>query len=104
MTISNAHFSTQLTTRQGRNYVFDDMNCMVQFVKTNSGIEYDHYYITDYSRPSDFVDVDQSVLLYSEELHSPMGGNIIGFAVPDSAQIYQSRLNATKVLWLNLIR
>jgi len=104
MTIANAHFATQLTTQKGRQYIFDDMICMVGYKKENKEVKYSHFYIADFCQPSDFIDLDHAILLQSDSLHSPMGGNTAGFAYQDSAQHYKSRLGANEVSWVDLIR
>lgn len=99
MIVTDAHFVTQLTTKKGRQYVFDDMICMAGYMKENKEMDYAHVYIADYVHPSNFVDLDHAILLQSDSLSSPMNGNMIGFTARDSANIYQSRLNAREVSW-----
>jgi copper chaperone NosL len=103
MTITDANFATQLVTEKGRNYVFDDIVCMLGFVDDNADTKVSHFYIADFSRPSDFIDIEQAQLLHSDSLRSPMGGNIAGFAVNDSLELYQARFSGNKVEWVNLI-
>lgn len=104
MTITNAHFATQLTTQKGRKYMFDDIMCMVSYRKENAQVEYAGFYVADFCHPVTFVDPGQATLLHSDSLRSPMAGNIAGFAIPDSAQYYKSRYNAREVSWTDLIR
>ncbi len=104
MTITNAQFVTQLTTQKGRQYLFDDMICMMGYKNSNKELDYGHFYIADFCQPSDFIDLDQAILLQSDSLRSPMGGNIIGFDLRDSAQYYKSRFDASEVSWVDLIR
>ena len=63
---------------------------------------YSHFYIADFCHPTDFIELDQAILLQSDSLSSPMGGNTIGFAARDSAKVYQSRLSASEVSWADL--
>jgi copper chaperone NosL len=104
MTFTNAQYATQLTTQKGRQYIFDDMVCMVGFKKANPNEKFSQFYVADFCHSSDFIDMDQAILLQSDSLHSPMGGNIIGFAVQDSAQHYLFALGAQEVSWADLIR
>lgn len=103
MTITDANFATQLVTDKGRNYVFDDIVCMIGFADDNAETEVSHFYVADFSKPSDFIDIEQAQLLHSDSLRSPMGGNIAGFAVNDSLEVYQSRFSGNRVEWVNLI-
>jgi len=103
MTITDAHFATQLVTDKGRNYVFDDIVCMIGFTDDNAETEVSHFYVADFSRPSDFIDIEHALLMHSDSLRSPMGGNIAGFAVNDSLELYQGRFSGNQVEWVNLI-
>jgi copper chaperone NosL len=104
MTITELPFATQLTTIKGRQYIFDDLTCMVSYKKENTAVEVEHFYVADFCNPSTFVDIDQAMLLQSDSLRSPMGGNMAAFAVRDSAMLYKTRYNASEVSWAELIR
>lgn len=104
MTITNPAYATQLTTMKGRQYVFDDVACMVGFKKENTALEYDHFYIADFYSPLDFVDMDHAILLQSDSLRSPMGGNVAGFAIRDSAMVYKAKYGAAEIKWAEYIR
>ena len=103
MTITDVRFATQLTTRQGRHYIFDDITCMIGYKKSNPEKDFDVFYVADFSQPSNFIPADQATLFHSDSLRSPMGGNIAGFAVADSSHRYQSRFNGTTLTWSNLL-
>jgi copper chaperone NosL len=104
MTISNLQFATQLTTTKGRNYLFDDLSCMVAYQQEHDQVAYDHFYVADFCHPGDFIDIDNAFLLQSDSLRSPMAGNMAGFAVGDSMQFYKSRYGAREVSWVDLIQ
>ncbi len=104
MTINNDQFCSQLITKKGRIYVFDDLICMIGYKKENDQVAYDHFYIADFSNPTVFIDLDQATLIQSDSLRSPMGGNMAAFVVPDSAQAYKSRFGANEVAWGDLVR
>lgn len=104
MTITELPFATQLTTVKGRQYIFDDLTCMASYKKENTVVEVDRFYVADFCNPSSFIDIDQAILLQSDSLRSPMGGNMAAFAVRDSAGLYRARYNASEVSWAELIR
>lgn len=104
MTVTNPAFAAELTTKKGRQYVFDDLICLLGFKKENTAVEYDRYYIADFCSPSVFIELDQAILLQSDSLRSPMGGNIAGFAVQDSAMLYKSKYGAAEISWADFIR
>jgi copper chaperone NosL len=102
MTLTDPHYATQLVTSHGRQYVFDDIICMLQYRNENPQQKYLQFYIADFTQPEDFIDMDHAILITSDSLHSPMGGNTIGFALRDSAQGYISRLQARELQWETL--
>lgn len=103
MTITDIKFATQLATPKGRHYIFDDISCMLDYQKANSEAKSSDFYIADFSRPSDFIKADQAILLHSDSLRSPMGGNIAGFAIRDSMIRYQTTFNGTELQWKNMV-
>lgn len=82
MTISDARFGSQLVTTKGRAYLFDDVQCMVTFVKDGSIAADDvaKYYVPDYANDNKLLPAEGVVLLKSESLQSPMRGDVAAFA------------------------
>lgn len=104
MTINNDQFCAQLITQKGRIYAFDDLVCMVDYKKENDQVVYEYFYVADFSNPAVFIDLDKAILLQSDSLRSPMGGNMAAFALADSAQVYKSRFGANGVAWKGLVQ
>ncbi len=104
MTITEAPFAAQLTTVQGRQYLFDDISCMAGYRNENGDLKYDKFYVSDVCNSSVFINVEEATFLHSEDFRSPMGGNIGGFANQDSAALYQSKYNASPTTWADLIK
>ncbi|WP_202912417.1 nitrous oxide reductase accessory protein NosL [Sphingobacterium olei] len=82
MTVSDARFGTQLVTKKGRAYNFDDVQCMIAFVKEGTVKRDDvaGFYLPDYSNDNELLPAEKMLLLKSESLKSPMRGNIAAFA------------------------
>lgn len=104
MTVTDALFASQLTTLKGRQYVFDDLSCMTAYKKENTVVEYDRFYVADFCNPLTFIDLDKAILLRSDSLRSPMGGNVAAFAMQDSAVHYKNLYGASEVSWAELMR
>jgi copper chaperone NosL len=103
MTITSDKFFTECTTTKGRLYKFDDMSCMVAFVKDNKNIPYAQYYVVDFLNPQHFIKTDQAVLLQHESFKSPMGGNIAAFKNADEASTYSNQPNTNQLVWSDLL-
>lgn len=104
MTITEAPFIAQLTTDKGRQYVFDDLICMRDYIKDNADMKVAAGYVADFSDPAVFVNLSEATLMQSDSLRSPMGGNVAGFAVRDSALSYETRYHAREVSWAEWMR
>lgn len=81
MTVSDMRFGTQLLTNKGRTYQFDDLQCMVAYVKSGSIAREDvaTFYLPDYVNENKLQPADNMFLLKSESLKSPMRGDIAAF-------------------------
>lgn len=102
MTISNGHFGAELKTSKGRAYKFDDISCMLGYVKEHSGDIVAKYYVHDYPGTNDLIDAETAYYLTSPELKSPMGGNTAAFKSADAAASVKATYQATETSWNEL--
>lgn len=103
MTISDARFGTQLQTKKGRVYNFDDLQCMIAFVKRNS-IEKEEiavYYLPDYFSHK-LILAERAYYLKSDELKSPMRGNIAVFENRAELEKLKADIGGTVITWNDL--
>jgi len=104
MTVSDARFASQLVTTKGRAYSFDDVQCMVAFVKSG-GIareEVARYYLPDYSNENKLLPADGLFLLKSESLKSPMRGDIAAFANETDLEKVRKIHGGQRITWEDL--
>jgi len=104
MTVSDARFPSEILTQKGKVYIFDDIHCMLGFLKENSTIKKNvkDFYLSDYSGTHNLVKAEESYLYKSEELRSPMGGNIATFANKDSMNAIAEVFPGEAVSWNDL--
>ena len=103
MTISDARFGTQLQTKKVRVYNFDDVQCMISFVKESNvkKEEVAAYFLPDYSS-NKLLPADKMFYLKSEELKSPMRGNIAAFEKTEDLEKKKAELGGTALSWEDL--
>lgn len=104
MTVSDARFASQLVTAKGRAYNFDDVQCMVAFVK-GGGVareEVAHYYLPDYTNENKLLPADGLFLLKSESLKSPMRGDIAAFASEADLEKVREIHGGERMTWEDL--
>lgn len=104
MTISDARFASRLLTSQGRTFAFDAVECMASYERTNT-VEAGNIagrWVNAYLDSGTMVSADEAHFLISENLPSPMGGNLTAYASATDAarqqQIHQGRVLTWKEL------
>lgn len=100
MTISDARFGTQLLTKKGRAYNFDDVSCMVAFSKEGQVApeEIANLYVPDYHTKK-LYPVTALFFLKSEQLKSPMRGDIAAFKNESDLKHMQEKLGGEQLSW-----
>lgn len=86
MTISDKRFGAEIVTKKGKIYKFDDTHCILTLLGSDM-IEKEQVadiYLTDYTGDHKLINSKEAMLLKSEELRSPMGGNVAAFTNHDS--------------------
>ncbi|GAB4413900.1 MAG: hypothetical protein OHK0039_21280 [Bacteroidia bacterium] len=83
MTVVDQQHAAQAVTRKGRVYVFDAIECMVQYLGSSGEADHAILLVCDYSHPGTLVDARQAGYLISEAISSPMGAFLS--ALPDTA-------------------
>ncbi|MBY0478697.1 MAG: nitrous oxide reductase accessory protein NosL [Chitinophagaceae bacterium] len=101
MVISDHRFGAELITTKYKVYKFDDTHCATSFLTSVelSGKRIAAVYLADFSQKGKLVKAEESFLLKSADLKSPMGGNIAAFASEDSMNSFKQSFHATVVKW-----
>lgn len=98
MSIVSKNFGGEIITNKGKVYKFDDTHCLAAFrsEKIDSNSIKDIYLI-NYAEPHNFIKIQDAILIKSEDLHSPMGGNTAAFEKEDEATSTQNQVNGQKI-------
>lgn len=100
MSISDKRFGCELLTLKGRIYKFDDLSCLLAYVREHP----DHsrgatYYVYDYCVSEMPMSAEKLHFVSGESVASPMGGNIAAFSNKDSATHYSVLWNTSIKPW-----
>ncbi len=100
MIISDPRFASELVTKKGKVYKFDDLHCLNSFSKSGTLTDSSgrSIYLVDFST-GDFIKPQESLFLKSESLKSPMGSNIAAFLNSDSLNYYHRQSGGGIVHW-----
>ncbi|MEI6087435.1 MAG: nitrous oxide reductase accessory protein NosL [Bacteroidota bacterium] len=106
MTISDIRFGAEIVTKKGRVYKFDDSFCMIAYLKTKelASSEIKHIYMTNFTGNHQLIDVDEAVMLQSDQLRGPMGGNIAAADQIDSINKMKDKFPGNHLLWSEIIK
>jgi copper chaperone NosL len=88
MGVVDTKFGGEVITKKGKVYKFDDVICMVRFLKADGVKENDieEKVVINAEKENDFVDVSKTIFWISPELRSPMGSNAAAFSSQQAAE------------------
>lgn len=99
MTISNGKYASELITKKGRCYKFDDVSCMIKYVKPKSDLADAKLFVCNYSNEKQFIPVEKGFYLLGGSISGPMGGKVAAFESDKKASQFQAKLGAEKTTW-----
>lgn len=82
MNVVDRQYGAAITTLKGRQYVFDDIACMVHFVEAGTVAEgqVSGWYVCDHGKPGTLIDATTAFYLHGPSFRSPMRGDVAAFA------------------------
>jgi copper chaperone NosL len=88
MGIIDPKYGGETITKKGKVYKFDDVICMVRFLKSGSLDEKDiqQNVVINSEKQNDFIDVKTASFFISTQLKTPMGSNAAAFANKEAVE------------------
>ncbi|MBX2977702.1 MAG: nitrous oxide reductase accessory protein NosL [Flavobacteriales bacterium] len=88
MNVVDKQFGAALTTLKGRQYVFDDISCMVRHVGDGTIAEdqVTAWYVCDHAEPGKLIDATTAFYLHGPAFRSPMRGDVAAFSSEEKQQ------------------
>jgi copper chaperone NosL len=106
MAIVDPKFGGEIITKKGKIYKFDDVHCLAHFLKSGTIKTADiaQTVSIEYGNNKNFLDVNSSLFVVSEQLKSPMNSHAA--AVPDqpAAQKLATQVNGETKTWDQLLK
>ena len=105
MTIMDKKFGTELVTKKGKIFKFDDVGCMIKYMKTSNTEEANcqHLVLNSFEKPGEFIPFEKAFFIKSENLKSPMLGNIAAFSSEEEAmKLSKTDSVAKNIVWTEL--
>lgn len=105
MTIADKKFGGEIVTSKGKTFKFDDINCIRDYMATDifKGEDPD-VYLVDYNGTGNLISTKTAFLVQSEELHGPMGGNIVAVENAQQQKDLKAKAGYTSITWSEWIK
>jgi copper chaperone NosL len=101
MGVADIKFGNEIITKKGKVYKFDDIGCMVRYLK--SGVieqkEIAQTVVINYEKKGDFIDVNNAAFAVSQEIRSPMNFNTAAFTNKEVATKFLAGKNGKILTW-----
>lgn len=98
MSIADKNFGAEIITKKGKVFKFDDTHCLAAFRKEKmDSNDIRDAYLVNYVEPHNFIKAENAILIRSEEIHSPMGGNIASFDSEDEAAKTKTEVHGERI-------
>jgi copper chaperone NosL len=104
MGIVDAKFGGEVVTKKSKVYKFDDIICMVRFLKSGTIKEGEiaERVVINFEKENDFLDVDNATFWINPELRSPMGSNAAAFSSKQAAEKTKAGKEGELLSWNDL--
>lgn len=101
MGLADFRFGGEVITKKGKIYKFDDMRCMIDFLKSGTVEEKDlsKNVFMNFEKPNEFLDVKTAWFVASKEIRSPMNSNISAYETKSAAENILKEKSGELVTW-----
>lgn len=104
MSITDSRYGGEIITKKGKVYKFDDLHCMIQYLKSGAEKEANisKKLAVNFEKENQFIDIEAATFVVSGELKSPMGSNAAAFINPQAAANFIGGKTAETTGWQQL--
>lgn len=100
MSLSNEAYVTQLFSKDGDVFLFDDIGCMFEYVEKDKQIARDNIeveYVRDL-KTLDWIEVDKAYYVYNPDFWTPMAFGIVSFESEEHAKAFVQEQGKGEIL------
>jgi copper chaperone NosL len=91
MNIVDKTHAAQFVTAKGKQFKFDAIECMVNYLGENSEEKIAILLVADYANPGEMTDAETATYLITPAIKSPMGANLSAFSIKNTAEEFQQK-------------
>lgn len=102
MNIVDQTHSAQFVTAKGKQFKFDAIECMVNYLDQNNEEKIAFLLVADYGNPGEMTHAEKATYLISPSIKSPMGANLSAFSEKKLAKEAQQKHSGEIYAWETL--
>lgn len=97
----DSKFGGEVITTKGKVYMFDDVICMVRYLKSGSINEKDisKKVLVNYQKQNDFIEADKAFFIVSPAIKTPMNSNAAAFASQTDTEKFKAGMDGKIMQW-----
>lgn len=102
MTIVDPQHGAELVTDKGKVYMFDAIECMVNYLEAYPETQSSFLLVNDYNAPKKLINAETSHYLISKAIPSPMGAYLTAFENEEAAKAVVTEKGGALYNWEDL--
>ncbi len=102
MNIVDKLYAAEIVTKKGKDFKYDAIECMLNYIKDKEQDKIALFLVTDYSTPGKLIDAKTATFLISDTLQSPMGENLAAFEIKEKAIHFVKKNNGSLYTWTEI--
>lgn len=99
MNIVDKTHAAQFVTAKGKQFKFDAIECMVNYIGQNSEEKIALLLVADYGNPGEMTEAEKATYLITPAIKSPMGANLSAFSAKNTAEEVQQKNQGEIYSW-----
>ena len=103
MNIVDQQHASEIVTKKGKVFKYDAIECMANDNDNNTADNVALYLVMDYKNPNNFLDAKLATYLISENISSPMNGNLSAFNTKSEADEMKALKSGDCYSWDELL-
>jgi copper chaperone NosL len=104
MVLMDPKFGSEIVTSKGKVFIFDDVNCLHDYIASEELIESElaHIMVVDFHNMGKLIPLDHAHFVFSEEIKSPMASRVAAFGEQRVSEEYREKWNGQLKTWEEL--
>ena len=104
MPVAEIKFGGEIITAKGKIYKFDDLGCMINFIKSgmDSKEKVKDLLAVNYSNNQELLNVNEAAFLISSNFHTPMNSGAVCFRSKKEAEKMEKDFHGNILSWKEL--